>query len=211
MFLPATFYAYGAKHRRIALHTIKKASECPTDWAQLKLLVTNDCVPVLFYEHKLTSAIMTFETHLSGKYTVHTEGGVRVAKGGYGDMRLRFQRGVEWTGKVVLNPKNMKVTISNCQFGPNIWLLTADYYEERGVKYRSPNIIPRQLPKPGDPKGLLMDPSASRYADYSRQPKGPYDFEQTKNVDLSYRMEADVRTYLPEGFYIREEKEKKVS
>ena len=142
---------------------------------------------------------------------MHTEGGVRVAKGGYGDMRLRFQRGVEWTGKVVLNPKNMKVTISNCQFGPNIWLLTADYYEERGVKYRSPNIIPRQLPKPGDPKACLWIQALPVTLTTPGSPKDHTISSKQKMWTSVTAWKPDVRTYLPEGFYIREEKEKRVS
>jgi hypothetical protein len=51
-----------------------------------------------------------------------------------------------------------------------------------------------------------MDPSASRYADYSRQPKDLYG-NGANEAEVPYA-ERNVRTYLPEGFFIREEKEK---
>jgi hypothetical protein len=211
--LPATFYGYGQKNRRIALHTIKSQSNCPTDWHQLKMLVA-DAIRVAYFEHKLMAVSMTLESHLGGKFTDHNAGGARASKpGSYGDVRIHFKRSVEWFGKVSINTKTMAVKIDNCQFGPNLWLLADAYYEERGIRYRSPSIIPKKLPKPGDPKGLLMDPTPLRYVDYSQQPKDPYGAfmkEAINSQEYSYPS-THGGSYNPENLRLLEEKKKSMS
>ena len=52
-----------------------------------------------------------------------------------------------------------------------------------------------------------MDPSASRYADYSRQPRGPYDFREEKQKRRKQYEPLYERAYLPEDLRIREQEE----
>jgi hypothetical protein len=54
---------------------------------------------VLHNEHNLDFAIMTLENHLPGKWAY------KAKPGHYGRSRLRFKRGIEWSGKVSYNPR----------------------------------------------------------------------------------------------------------
>jgi len=193
-----SFYAYKAvKHRRIALLTI---NDWPTDWQHLKSLVA-ECSVKAYQEYKVTAVLMTLELHLPGKFTKATK------PGSYREIRVRYRREVEWSGRLRYNPKTTETTVDQCSFGPHLWLLASDYYEERGIKYRSPSLIPKALPAPGDPKALLMDPSGVRYADYSRQPEGPYTFSEKTPKKRSQYDQISESIYLPEEFQIREEEE----
>lgn len=195
-----TFYAYkGTKHHRIALHTIY---DWPSDWAYLKELLT-ECAMTLWNEHNLATVLMTLELHLPGKFTWKTK------PGAYSPMRVRFRREVEWSGRVCFNHKTQETTVDQCVFGPHLMLMSSDYYAERGIRYRVPSLIPKMHQNLGDPKSLLMEPSGVRYADYSRQPRGPYDFsEEQQKKRLPYEPLCE-RKYLPEGLKIREESKEK--
>jgi len=54
---------------------------------------------------------------------------------------------------------------------------------------------------------LLMDPSGVRYADYSRQPEGPYTFSEKTPKKRSQYDQISESIYLPEEFQIREDEE----
>jgi hypothetical protein len=146
---------------------------------------------------------MTLELHLPGKFTKATK------PGSYREIRVRYRREVEWFGRLRYNPKTTETTVDQCSFGPHLWPLASDYYEERGIKYRSPSLIPKALPAPGDPKALLMDPSGVRYADYSKQPEGPYDFsEKTPKNEANITKSAKASIYLKNS---KSEKRKKTT
>jgi hypothetical protein len=193
-----SFYAYRAvKHKRIAILTL---TDWPTDWQHLKTLL-GECAFKLYMEYHVTDVVMTLELHLPGKFTRKTEPGT------YREIRVRYRREVEWTGRLQFNLKTTEVTVDQCSFGPHLWMFASDYYAERGVHYRSPPLIPKTLQKPGDPKALLMDPSGVRYADYSRQPVGGYDFrDKAQKKHRMYEPPCE-SIYLPENFQIREEEE----
>jgi hypothetical protein len=52
-----------------------------------------------------------------------------------------------------------------------------------------------------------MDPSGVRYADYSRQPEGPYNFSEKSPKKRSQYEQSSENIYLPEELQIREEEE----
>ena len=195
-----TFYAYRVvRHKRIALPST--ITDYPTDWQHLKSLLQERAIK-LYNEYHAAVAIMTLEQHLKGKYIVKTK------QGTYEPTRVRYRRDIIWSGRIRFNPKTKGIIVDQCAFGPAIWLMSADYYEqERGIKYRSPPVIPKTLPKLGDPKGLLMDPSASRYADYSRQPRGPYDFSAEKQKRRKQYESPYEKAYLPQDLRIHEQEE----
>lgn len=196
--MPLTFYIYkGPKHRRIAILTLARR---PTDWAELKEHL-KVCALKLWNEQKISSALITLELHLSGKFVWKRR------RGGYSPRRVRWQRGVEWAGRLRFNSKTEEITVDNCSFGPNLMSLASDYYAERGIKYRTPSVIPKEHQNLHDPRSLLMDPSATRYADYTTPPRSPYDHRQKRGEKkrLQYDPTCVGRSYLPEGLRIREE------
>ena len=55
-------------------------------------------------------------------------------------------------------------------------------YYERGREYELPSLIPKEHQNLNDPKTLLMDPSATRYADYSRKSTEIYAFNEEERA-----------------------------
>jgi hypothetical protein len=188
-----TFYAYkGAKHNRVAIHQL---NHFPTDWQDLKdHLLT--CALKLWHEHKIdTEILLTLEQHLGGKYVEKTR------RGGFRPIKVHWQRGLEWTGRLTFNSKTQEITVDNCRFGQNLISLATDYYAERGIKYRAPSVIPKMHQNLTDTKSLLMEPSAARYADYSRRQHSPYDrsSEKEKKKRSVYGSSRVERKYLPKS------------
>ncbi len=195
-----TFYVYrGEKHKRIAILTINRR---PTDYEQLKELL-KECALKLWHDLHMSEAQLTLELHLPGKFVWKTR------RGGYSSHRVRWRRGLEWVGSIRFNNKTEETIVKWCAFGPNLQHLAEDYYAERGIKYRVPKIIPLMHQHLETVKSLLIEPSGTRYADYSRKPHGPYDFREVYGVEEKRRRRyapAHVeRMYLPPGLKTREE------
>ena len=172
----------------------------PSDWQELKILL-RECAIKLWNEHHMSRAIMTLELHLPGKFIR------KHRKGGYSLRNIHWRRGVEWTGRLAFNNSTQEITVDNCMFGPNLMSLAADYYAERGIKYRLPSIIPKVHQELESTKSLLIDPSGVRYADYSRRERPPYDFRKKgkQGKKRLYTPSCEGRMYLPAGQRAREE------
>ena len=175
-----TFYALlGSSRKRVPTISINKY---PTDWLQLKELLV-EVMRKVCLEHGETEAEITMEKHLPGKFIL------KFSRGSYKQQKVRYKREFEAYFKVAFNPKNRTIQVKTATFTPILMNLAADFWQmERNIQYRAPPLIPREHQNIlENPKLILTEPSATRYADYNK-PQTP--FYQTKlkkqQVKFSY-------------------------
>ena len=82
--------------------------------------------------------------------------------------------------KVTFNPKMNRVEVKEVSFGPALSHLREDYWwMERGVRWRSPSLIPKEEQNIlKDVKSLLRVQLATRYPDYSPKDHTNYGAER---------------------------------
>jgi hypothetical protein len=201
-----TFYAYlGPKHWR---HPVMTLDKIPTDWLHIALLVKECCISLWNEKHEKES-IISLEKHLGGgPYKMLWR------KAGYSPRRVYFKRDITFSCKVSFDPHTCKVKISSPSFGPELLFAGCleDYRRiERGVWRMPSSVIPKadQGICDGDnsTKKLLMQPSASRYGDYSRMPRLIY--EEGPALKLKWRSYDQIvkRSYLPKPQQLEEQNE----
>ncbi len=193
-----TFYAYlGAHHNRVPVTTI---SEWPTCWLDLKDKI-QEAAMTLWQERNVGNAILTLEVHLPGKFAWKT------LPGHYGQSRLRFKRGIEFSGKMSFNPMTNEVTLEQCGFGLNLWRFTEEYRViERQDLYHVPQLIPKALESlEGNLESLMMDPSGLRYVDYTSKPRVLYAPQDEQRKRRPLYESSCVGKFLPPGQRTREE------
>lgn len=177
-----SFYLIDGK-RRFWLDLV---SSYPTDWFQLKMILV-EVAEKVHLEHKKTHFFVSLERHLPGKSFVRFSGKYRQKK-------IPFQRQYEAFLKLVFNPQNKDTTVKQASFNYTLFHVREGFWRmERGIRWRSPPLIPREHRNLSDPKRLLMHPSATRYADYSRKSRERWD---EKKPRTSYRR-LHIGVYLP--------------
>jgi hypothetical protein len=200
-----TIYAYlGIKHRRHPCMTINRQ---PADWFDVKRLV-EEAAFILWNDKKELNAILSIEKHLSGAYIMKWH------QAGYSQKRLFFKRNVEFSCKFQFNPRTCDVSMSNVQFGPSLLFNGAleDYRRiERGIWKLPSSVIPKedQGINQGDSstKKLLMQPSNSRYGDYSRTERLIYAEGAEKLMKWQSYDSVVARRYMPKSQQLEEENE----
>ena len=147
---------------------ISSVDHYPTDWLELKMLL-RECMEVVYVDHGMTEAYISLERHLPGRFTIRKT--VR-----YGQEKIPFKREDEGLFRIEYDPRNGEITVKEANFGFHLGRLREEFRAmERGKEYEIPPLIPREHQNLGDPKSLLLEPSATRYADYSRKQTPLYD------------------------------------
>jgi len=147
---------------------ISSIDHYPTDWLELKMLL-QECMEVVYMDHGMIKAYISLERHLPGRFTIRQT--VR-----YGQEKIPFKREDEGIFRVEYDPRNGKIIVKEASFALHLGKLREEYrIMERGKEYEIPPLIPREHQSLGDPKSLLLEPSATRYADYSRKQMPLYD------------------------------------
>jgi hypothetical protein len=145
-------------------------------------------------DHSLEAAVITLEKHVPGRSTV------RMLKQ-YRQGKIPVQREYEGVFKLVFNPRTRDLTVKEASFNYTLNHIRGGFWRiERGIQFRTPPLIPREHRDPMDPKGLLMEPSTTRYPDYTRKPRLKY----TKEGDSS-----GIYVQSPRGLYTRTRKERR--
>jgi len=141
----------------------------PTDWLELKRLLAEAMVK-LHRERGLTEALITLQRHLPGRAAALSIG--------YRPSLVPYKREFEAAFKARFSPRTGEVEIAQASFNYTFSHVREDYWwMERGIRWKVPPVIPKEHQSAlGNPKYLLMDPSATRYADYSRKPRSIYSF-----------------------------------
>jgi hypothetical protein len=163
----------------------------PTDWLELKRLLAEAMVK-LHRERGLTEAFITLQRHLPGRAAALSIG--------YRPSLIPYKREFEVAFKARFSPRTGEVEIAQASFNYTFSHVREDYWwMERGIRWKIPSVIPREHQSAlGNMKSLLMEPSATRYADYSRKPKKIYSFGE----------EGETGPYMQsrEGIYVQMER-----
>jgi hypothetical protein len=197
-----TFYAYiGPNHRR---HPITTLSTMPNDWLHIKQLV-QEAGFILWNDRHESEAILSLEKHLSGPYTMKWQ------KAGYARKRLYFKRNIEFSCKFQFNPRSYAVSMSNVQFGPAL-MFSGCLEDYRRIEKSLWKLPPSPIPKThenmlGNTKSLLMEPSASRNADYSRVARLIYREGAERQMKWQSYDKVVSRRYMPKSLQLLEEHE----
>jgi len=118
-------------------------------------------------EHYVTSATISLERHLPGKSMTRHVGYVR--------KKIPIMRQYDGVFRVELEPSVNELTVKQASFNVTLGNVRADFWDmERGIRWRSPPLIPREHRDPMDPKSFLQEPSAVRFPNYGRKPRTPY-------------------------------------
>lgn len=162
----------------------------PTDWLELKFLLS-EVMETVYVEHgKKTEALISLERHTSGRFMIRQTHRYALEK-------IPARREYEAFFRVEYNPENKELTVREANFGFHLAHLREDFNRmERGREYEVPPLIPweHRLRNLSDPRTLLMEPSGLRYPDYSRKanPLYSHDLEHHK---LSYDRKIRRLTY----------------
>jgi len=149
----------------------------PTDWHELRMILV-EVAGKVYIEHKKAEFFVSLERHLPGKSFVRLSPGYRQKK-------IPFQRQCEAFFKLLFNPQIKEITVKQASFNYTLFHLREGFWRmERGIRWRSPPLIPREHRNLNDPKRLLMHPSATRYADYSRKSRDRWDEEKPRKSYL---------------------------
>ena len=131
-------------------------------------------------EHDKTEAYISVERYLPGAFTVR-----RTRR--YRQEKVPFRREPEGFFRVMFDPKKHEIYVKEASFAYHLGDLRDDFrYYGRGREYEIPPLIPKEHQNLNDPKTLLMDPSATRYADYSRKPAETYALNDDEKRAYSY-------------------------
>ena len=183
-----TFYLVGK--RRVPLLSV---DHYPTDWLELRMLL-QEAMMTAHMEHDVTAATVSLERHLPGRSFEEPRR--------HGAARVPYRREYEAVMKLELNPTTREVEVRRASFNYTLGHVREDFWRmERGVQYRTPPLIPKEHRNLSDPKTYLMEPSTTRYADYSRQPKPIYGSAEPR---LTYAREPRP-TYAPRKKRLSEE------
>lgn len=136
----------------------------------------------VWVEHGLVEGIVTLERHLPG----------RSFERRCVPVRIPYRREYEAVLRVDYNPNSREVTVMQASFNYTLNHIREDFWRmERGIAYRTPPLIPREHRDPLDAKALLMEPSSTRYADYSEKPKPIYGAKTTEKDGYSYQPQRE--------------------
>ena len=181
----------GEPWRRIWLSSI---DHVPTDWIELRMMLEEILWQVYVEHGRKTVAIITFERHVRGRIAMRQTHR-------YGLERIPTKREDEGWFRLEFEPKTKKITVKEASFGYNLSHPREDFYfYERDRQYRLPPLIPREHMNLNDPRSFLMEPSALRYTDYSRQPNPLFAHELERHRRMGYMRTAKLS-------YDREERE----
>ena len=163
----------------------------PTDWLELQRLLA-EAMAKLHRERGLTEALVTLERHLPGRAAALF---IR-----YRPSLIPYKREFEAAFKLRFSPRTGGVEIAQASFNYTFSHVREDFWwMERGIRWKVPPVIPKEHQNVlSNPKYLLMDPSATRYADYSGKPRSIYSFGE----------EGKTGPYIQprEGIYVRMER-----
>jgi hypothetical protein len=200
-----TVYCYiGERHRRVPIVTVDML---PSDWGAIKQLVKEAAI-ILFNNKHESTGILSIEKHLSGAFTMKWH------QAGYSQKRLYFKRNVEFSCRFEFNCRTQEIKMANVQFGPELLFsgCLEDYRRlEKGIWKLPTSVIPQadQGINQGDSstKKLLMQPSNSRYADYSRTARLIYQEGAEKRMKWQSYDRVVNRSYMPKSQQLEEEHE----
>jgi len=153
-----------------------------------------EVMAVVHASHGITVADISLERHRRGKFTLRFSGH------GYSIQPLRYQRYYEAFFKVIYTPKTGDVEVRRASFSWNLNAVAQEFYAmEKGIQYREPPLIPREHRQSilESPKSLLrLEPTGSRYADYTRKLQNLYNkFSEAEETPMSYLREPKIMYY----------------
>lgn len=161
-----SFYLISRKRGRFRRFWFRSIDHYPTDWLELKTLVL-EVMRKVYVEHHVTSATISLERHLPGRSMSRFSGYVR--------KKIPILRQYEAVLRVELEPSLNKLKIKGASFNVSLFHVRGDFWEmERGIKWRSPPLIPREHRNLLAAKSFLSEPSVLRFANYNREPKSSY-------------------------------------
>jgi hypothetical protein len=182
--------------RRFHLFSI---NDYPDDWLHLKDFLIQAMEQVHHEHDNMTEALTSLERHLPGRSFVKHGASYRPEK-------IPYRREYEAIFNLVYNPHTRDLTVKSASFGYKLSHVREDFWRvERGIRWRSPPLIPREYQNIiGDPDALLREwPSGTRYADYSRRPHNLYGLLNEKNLRMQYQRKP-VETYSQKPKQLRE-------
>jgi len=186
------------KHGKFRRFWIDSIGHYPTDWLELKTMLT-EVMRKIYTEHHVAAATVSLERHLPGKSMMRYSGYVR--------KKIPILRQYDGIFRLVLEPSLRELTVKEASFNYTLASLRSDFWEmERDIKWRSPPLIPKEHRNLLDPRTFLMEPSSTRFASYQRDPSLTYGSSLEKlrfqppgylrEPDLDYnRQERRLKTY----------------
>jgi hypothetical protein len=198
-----TFYVYKtwAKNRRVPIQTIDYV---PTDWLNLRELLTQVAIKVWFDFHMMESMI-SLERHLKGKFIVKYR-----PVGDYTPKKVFYKRNTEFFCRLSFDPHKKAIKVRTASFGPNMMDFLNDYrLMEKGQRWKTPpSCIPRAHQNlSSDPRSLCLEPSLSFHSTYDRTEKLTYGEQAFKEMENHLYDKPPSMTYLPKALQIQQEDE----
>ena len=155
-----SFYMISQKHGKFRRFWIDSIGHYPTDWLELKTMLI-EVMRKIHTEHHVANATVSLERHLPGKSMMRYSGYVR--------KKIPILRQYDGMFRLVLEPSLRELTVKEASFNYTLASLRSDFWEmERGIKWRSPPLIPKEHLNLLDPRTFLMEPSSTRFASYRR-------------------------------------------
>jgi len=168
------------KQNRIWLRSIH---DYPTDWLHFKMLLEEVMEVVHRDQGKVEATISLERHHLAGR---SFEG----FTSGYAQRNIPFKREYEAVLELEYDPKKsflQRIAVRKAQFNYTLRHVREDYWwMERGIRWKGPPLIPKGRSDPLDPLGMVMEKTATRYADYSRSAKPNYVFASERLTGYDY-------------------------
>ena len=164
-----TFYAVlMPRRKRIPVASI---DDYPNDWIEVKTIL-KEIARKIYVEYNQVETIFFLERHMPGKFFVG------FTSGSYIQEKVRYKRMKEAFFKVEYNPLSDSIEKIQASFSFNLSQVAAEYSEiEKGRRWKTTPLIPRDHKSfLEDPRQIIKEPSTTRYADYSRQPKNLYGY-----------------------------------
>ena len=174
------------KHGKFKRFWIDSINHYPTDWLELKAMLT-EVMRKIHIEHHVADATVSLERHLPGKSMMRFSGYVR--------KKIPILQQYDGIFRLVLEPSLRELTVKEASFNYTLASLRSDFWEmERSIKWRSPPLIPKVHLNLLDPRTFLMEPSSTRFASYRRDPSLTYGsgLEKLHSQLLGYEREPDL-------------------
>lgn len=161
-----SFYMISQKHGKFRRFWIDSIDHYPTDWLELKTMLT-EIMRKIHIEHRVAAATVSLERHLPGRSMMRYSGYVR--------KKIPILRQYDGMFRLVLKSSVRELTVKEASFNYTLASLRSDFWQmERGIKWRSPPLIPKEHLNLLDPRTFLMEPSSTRFASYRRDPCSTY-------------------------------------
>ena len=174
------------KHGKFKRFWIDSIDHYPTDWLELKTMLT-EVMRKILTEHHVAAATVSLERHLPAKSMIKYSGYVR--------KKIPVLRQYDGMFRLVLEPSLRELVVKEASFNYTLASLRSDFWDmERGIKWRSPPLIPKEHLNLLDPRTILIEPSSTRFASYGRDPSLTYgsSLEKLCFQLLGYEREPDL-------------------